>query len=350
MTVNRFFAFALFIALCVGCADRPQRIELTGQTMGTTYNVVVWDETGTVDEGTLRPVIEETLAQVNARFSNWDATSEVSQFNARQSTAPVAISEDFHRLLDAAHQVHRASDGQFDVTLGPLIELWGFGEPGPSASVPTDAAIAATLDQIGQDRILAWTAADDGTASPTLRKTIPTASIYLAAIAKGFGIDAVGDTLSDLGHENFMVEIGGDLLAKGKNHQGKGWRIGIERPDQRQTVVEEIVQFTDLGMATSGDYRNYFEQDGVRYSHIIDAKTGLPVAHKTASVTVFAQNAMMADAWATALLVLGRERGLQIAEKQNIAALFIERQDGAFDLVRSSRFEDLQAAQKDPAQ
>ncbi|MEM8987711.1 MAG: FAD:protein FMN transferase [Pseudomonadota bacterium] len=343
-TIRRYLiGLALF---CAACGAQPQVIELTGQTMGSTYNIVVVDRAGEMDRVTLQSAIDETLALVNARFSNWDSESEVSRFNRLQTTAPVPISEDFREVMEIAYEVHAASEGQFDVTLAPLVELWGFGAPGPSQTPPSDAAIAAVMESIGQTRALALE--NEG---PQLRKTVPTATIYLAAIAKGYGIDKVAETIASLGAEDYMVEIGGDLVAAGVNPSGQAWRIGVERPDAINRRVEEIVEISGLGMATSGDYRNYFEENGVRYSHIIDAETGRPVTHTTASVTVLAQTGALADAWATALLVLGAERGMSIAEKHDIGALFIvRRQDDAeapFDLIPSSRFADLQSANED---
>ena len=163
----------------------------------------------------------------------------------------------------------------------------------------------------------------------------------LSAIAKGYGVDAIAKEIAALGVENYLVEIGGDLVTRGTNAQGDVWRIGIERPDADAGTVEQIVSVPDLGLATSGDYRNYFEQDGVRYSHIIDATSGKPIAHATASVTVLAENAMLADGWATALLALGSDEALRIAEAENLAVFAIDRADGSFVTVASPAFQDL---------
>ncbi|MEM7739601.1 MAG: FAD:protein FMN transferase [Pseudomonadota bacterium] len=313
---------ALVLVFTVGCQPASQTMTLEGQTMGTTYRVVIVSTHDADDQESLRASVDDVLVEFNARFSNWDANSEVSRFNADESGRPVSVSADLLDVVRTADAVYQRSEGTFDITLAPLIELWGFGAPGPRADVPSDRAIEQALKLVGQDDQISR---DD--AAGTIAKTSPGASIYLAAIAKGEGIDRVAQHLSDLGFDNFMVEIGGDLFARGEGPTGLGWRVGIEEPTSGERKVERVVAIDGWGMATSGDYRNYFEQDGVRYSHIIDPETGRPVLHSTASVTVLAENAALADAWATALLVLGSERGLKIAEQEGLAAFFIDRRE-----------------------
>lgn len=323
------------------CTEDPATLEVSGETMGTTYNIVAVDHTAELEADEVRAAAEATLAEVNAKMSNWDPNSEISRFNAARSTQPVDISPELAEVLKVAMEVHEASQGQFDVTLGPLIELWGFGARTPESPVPSDEAIEAALSVVGQSRVLTLT-----TDPPTLSKARPETSVYLAAIAKGFGVDRVAATLAGLGLADFMVEIGGDLYATGNNPEGEPWRIGIERPDATNRSVEEIVNLSGLGMATSGDYRNYFEEDGVRYSHIIDADTGRPITHETASVTVLAETAMLADGWATALLALGQERGMDLAEDADLAVFFMVRDESAgetgFMTVATPQFEALQ--------
>ncbi|WP_170415669.1 FAD:protein FMN transferase [Ruegeria atlantica] len=325
--------------LVSGCLfdKEPEVVRLSGETMGTTFNVTA---IGTdVDEAALGVAVQETLADVNAKMSNWDPNSEVSTFSASTSTEATEISEDFALVIDAANEVHEKSGGTFDVTLGPLIELWGFGPRKPEDPVPSDAEIQAALDSVGQDRLLALDS-ENG----TLAKSDAGVGINLSAIAKGYGIDAVAATLRDAGIENYMVEIGGDLVTMGQNDKGESWRIGIEKPEAGAQNLQLVVQLDDLGMATSGDYKNFFEQDGVRYSHVIDPTTGRPITHRTTSVTVLAENAMMADAWATAMLALGQEKGLELAEEHKLAVYFISRDvtggDDAYITVHSTAFKD----------
>ncbi len=329
-------ALATFLTGCLFDKE-PDVVRLSGETMGTTFNITAIGED--LDEAALAASVEQALAEVNAKMSNWDPNSEVSTFSASTSTDPVAISDEFALVLAAANDVHEKTGGTFDVTLGPLIELWGFGPRKPEDPVPSDADIQAALNGVGQARLLTLDAS-----AGTLAKSDPSVGINLSAIAKGYGIDAVAETLQDAGIEDYLVEIGGDLVTKGQNDQGEAWRIGIERPEAGSQSVQLIVSLDDRGMASSGDYKNFFEQDGVRYSHIIDPTTGRPITHRTTSVTVLAENAMMADAWATAMLALGQEKGMELAEQYKLAVYFISRDvtggDDAYITVHSSAFKD----------
>ncbi|MCL6284960.1 FAD:protein FMN transferase [Ruegeria sp. 2012CJ41-6] len=339
----RWFPLLLPAALA-GCLfdEDPEVLRLSGETMGTTYNITA---VGTdLDGDAMAAAVTDSLASINAKMSNWDPNSEVSVFSASADTQAVAVSPELASVMAAANEVHTQSMGRFDVTLGPLIELWGFGPRKPEDPVPGDDAIAAALAHVGQDRLLALDE-DAG----TLSKSDAAVGINLGAIAKGYGVDAVAAALAGFGVENYMVEIGGDLVTRGENDKGETWRIGIERPDANVQTVELIVPVSDRGLATSGDYRNFFEQDGVRYSHIIDPTTGHPITHRTTSVTVVANDAMMADAWATALLVLGAEDGLKLADENNLAAFFISQaaQDGVepYIVQQSSAFAAILAGQ-----
>ncbi|MEX0303960.1 MAG: FAD:protein FMN transferase [Leisingera sp.] len=339
----RRFLLALIlpaVLLVSGCwfGSEPEEVRLSGQTMGTTYNVIVIGED--LDQAELSEAVEGTLAAVNAKMSNWDPASEVSTFSAARSTAPVRVSPEFAQVLAAANDVHEKTGGKFDVTLGPLIELWGFGPRKPEDPVPSDAAIAKALESVGQAKLLTLDAA-----AGTLKKSAPETGINLSAIAKGYGVDAVAGTLRGFGIENYMVEIGGDLVTMGENAKGAPWRIGIEKPDAAAQTVQLIVPVSNYGLATSGDYRNYFEYAGARYSHILDPVAGRPVTHSTTSVTVIAENAMLADAWATAMLVLGSENGLKLAEEHKLAVFFIDRDvqagEDAYMTSQSGAFEAL---------
>ncbi len=329
-------ALATFLTGCLFDKE-PDVVRLSGETMGTTFNITAIGED--LDEAALAASVEQALAGVNAKMSNWDPNSEVSTFSASTSTDPVAISDEFALVLAAANDVHEKTGGTFDVTLGPLIELWGFGPRKPEDPVPSDADIQAALNGVGQARLLTLDAS-----AGTLAKSDPSVGINLSAIAKGYGIDAVAETLQDAGIEDYLVEIGGDLVTKGQNDQGEAWRIGIEKPEAGSQSVQLIVSLDDRGMASSGDYKNFFEQDGVRYSHIIDPTTGRPITHRTTSVTVLAENAMIADAWATAMLALGQEKGMELAEQYKLAVYFISRDvtggDDAYITVHSSAFKD----------
>ncbi|KPA22484.1 Thiamine biosynthesis lipoprotein ApbE precursor [Shimia sp. SK013] len=327
-----FIFMSLALAACKrGAAD----ILLSGQTMGTNYTVVAVDPANSVSKDALQTAINASLAKTDNQMSNWNAGSEISKINTARTSAPIAVSAEMAELLDGANAVHAATEGLFDLTVGPLIDVWGFGAKGKPGHMPSEADIASAMTKVGQGDALRLS--DAG-----LQKLNPEAEMYLSAIGKGYGVDQIGQTLEQFGIENYMVEIGGDILTKGKNAEGMAWQIAIESPDALLRDVQKIVGVSNLGMATSGDYRNYFEEDGQRYSHIIDATTGRPVTHNTASVTVLAENAMLADAWATGLLAMGRERGMIVAEAHDLAVLFIDRDtskaEKAFVTAASSKF------------
>lgn len=327
--------FMLMPLAFAACKPGQDVLQLSGQTMGTGYNVVVSNPS--VDEAYVQSAIDAALAQVNDAMSNWQDTSEISRFNA--TDAPTVMSAELAEVMEAAEAVHIASEGTFDTTMGPLIEVWGFGAPGKT-TLPSEAAISAAKARSGHANTLRIGAG-------AMEKRQADAQVYLAAIGKGYGADHIGRALEALGLTDYMVEIGGDLYAAGRNPDGMPWQIGVETPDARDRSVMDVVGVSGLGMASSGDYRNYYEQDGQRYSHVIDPSTGRPITHKTASATVLAENAMLADAWATAMLTLGRSRGMQIAEREGLAVLFVERDPNArdiqFKMSRSSRFEALTA-------
>lgn len=325
------------------CKDSADVLNLSGRTMGTTYNLVALDGSGSLTADQLQLAVEQALADVDVRMSNWRADSEISRFNAHNSTEALAVSAELRDVMQAAEDVRVASLGRFDTTMGPLIELWGFGATGTGASAqPALADIAARQQQAAPLQI----------AGDALRKTRADTQVYLAGIGKGYGADHVGRALEALGIDNYMIEIGGDLYAKGLNPDGRPWQIGIETPNAADRSVFDVVGLSGsgssgIGLATSGDYRNYFEVDGQRYSHLIDPTTGHPVTHTTASATVLADSAMLADAWSTALLILGREKGLEVAADHNLAVQFIERSTDVdrpgFTTYVSDRFKALTA-------
>jgi len=335
MTISRRSFLVMTVALAA-CKPGSDILRFSGATMGTTYNVTAIDHGRNTDREGLSRGIEAALAQVNREMSNWDAGSEIARLNAAAPGEAVAVSPALHRVLAGAQSVHRASDGRFDVTVGPLVDLWGFGAGAAQPRVPDEAEIAQAMGRVGQDRALTL-------GNGTVRKADAGAEVYLSAIGKGHGVDRVADVLRAAGLRDFMVEIGGDIYASGVNGDGAPWRIGVESPLPGLTDVARVLGVSGLGMATSGDYRNFFEAGGRRYSHIIDPATGRPISHSTVSATVLTEDAMLADAWATAMLTLGHARGLEIAEAEGLAVLFIEASDSGFVTHESSRLAALSA-------
>jgi FAD:protein FMN transferase len=335
MTISRR-SFLIMTAALAACKPGSEILRFSGLTMGTNYNVIAIDHGRSVNGEDLGRGIDAALAQVNREMSNWDAGSELSHLNAAEGGEAIRISPALQHVLQGAEAVHRASDGRFDVTIGPLVDLWGFGAGAAHSRVPSEADIATAMALVGHGRVLPL---EDG----AVRKATTAAGVYLSAIGKGHGVDRVAQVLRDAGLQDFMVEIGGDLYASGRNGDGTPWQIGVESPLAGLRDVARVLGVSGLGMATSGDYRNFFEAGGRRYSHIIDPATGRPITHATVSATVLTDDAMLADAWATAMLTLGRARGLEIAEAQNLAVLFIETTASGFVTSESSRLSALTA-------
>ncbi len=306
-----------------------------GRTMGTTYSIRIADHLQPAGAEKLINDIILELQEVNRQMSTWDMDSEISMFNHSISTNPITVSEGFAKVVSRALDFSETTDGAFDPTLQPLLNLWGFGSEGVTSAVPSDVAIAEAKAMTGWEKV--------SVPSPTgLRKSEPEVSLALGAIAKGYGVDAVAHILEKAGFENWFVEIGGEVVVKGLNPAGVPWKIGIQYPDTNplDDALQGILNFSSGAVATSGDYRNYLEKDGVIYTHILDPRTGRTVLSHTASVSVFADNCTDADGMATALYVMGPEEGLVWVENRpGVEAMFLLREtDGSIIEKFSSGF------------
>jgi thiamine biosynthesis lipoprotein len=303
-----------------GCAPRSEPgarayVQFGGATMGSTWTVKL--AAGSDRGDALRGAIQAAFDAVDRRMSIYRPDSEVMQFN-RAGAGAIPVSPELATVLAAAAGVSAWSDGAFDVTVAPLVEEWGFGARNVRR-VPRSDVLAAERRRVGWRGL----SVDAGRALATKREA--GLQIDLGGIAKGYGVDRVAALLDAAGVEHYMVEAGGEVRTRGVNPQGRPWRIGIEEPDAMPQRARWAVGVDGRAMATSGDYRNYFMQDGRRYSHEIDPSQGAPIRHALASVTVVADDCTRADALATALIVLGPERGRALAEATGIAAQFIER-------------------------
>jgi thiamine biosynthesis lipoprotein len=305
-----------------GDPTRTPSLTFSGPTMGTTYKVTVVAPLSEAEQRSIEAAIAEELAEVDRQMSTWRSDSEISRFNAHAQTTPFAASRGFLEVVHAANQISAASDGAFDITVSPLIAAWGFGPKGrdTNAPEPTQAELAALTPSVG------WQHLRVDLANNTLQKDTPLLRIELSAIAPGHAADRIAARLRDLGFTRTLVDVGGEILASGHAAHGGPWRLGVERPDTQGGVVQRMLPVTDQALATSGDYRNYYEVDGVRRSHTIDPRSKRPIAHRLASVSVLQPSAMLADGWATALNVLGPEAGLELATKRSIPALFLLRE------------------------
>lgn len=289
---------------------------ISGATMGGAYTVKLVAPGH--DLAAVHRAVQGALDAVDWRMSLFRADSELVAFNRARPGQPFALSDEMYRVFGAALAVSRQTDGAFDMTVAPLVERWGFGTA-PTRRVPAPAALVEARALTG------WQSLQLDEATRTVTKTRADVHADLGGIAKGHGVDRVAATLDALGVGHYMVEVGGEVRTRGANGAGAPWQIGIEEPDAVLQRARHVVPLSGRAMATSGDYRNYFEQDGRRFSHEIDPATGAPIAHALCSVTVVADDCMRADALATALIVMGPRRGLALAEAEGIAALFIER-------------------------
>ena len=329
-----FFTSMLLLALAACGDNRLTEYQLSGPAMGTRFTVSIVSESE-IDKESLQFRIHAALDDIERRMSTYQPDSELTQFNQASSTDWISVSPELCGAVDNSLALGILTDGAFDITVGPLVNLWGFGPDGARNEPPSDEAIAAAISRTGREYLHA-----DCT-KPAIRKDHADLYIDLSGYAKGLAADDIAALLEKEGIANYLVEIGGDLRARGHNASNAKWRIAIESPDQPGGTVEQILHLGDLSVATSGDYRNFFEFKGQRYSHTIDPHTGLPVAHGLASVTVLAESAAHADALATALMVLGPEAGMAFAEREAIAAYFLLRNGSVVTGRMSSRFRAL---------
>lgn len=332
----RTVALLALISFCAACAKGPAEIELSGNTMGTQFIVKL--AANDVDVARMQLDIEASFAEVERMMSTYMPDSEISRFNDSATTDWHEVSTEFCSSVTEALALSTLTDGSFDITVGPLVNLWGFGPGEMIAEPPADESISAMLNSVGYEHLQA-----DCT-RPALRKDIAELVLDMSAFGKGFAVDRVADRLEDAGFYDYLVEVGGELRLGGHNASGEKWAIGIEVPltDKRQPYT--VIRLTDTAIATSGDYRNYFEADGKLYSHTIDTRTGRPVTHSLASVTVVDDSGYRADALATALLVLGPEKGMQLATQENLAVLFLLRSDSGIDERSTPAFEQMRAS------
>ena len=326
------------LAMLAGCSSDPEIKKLSGRTMGTNWSVVIANPIAIYDQKEVKGEIETVLFEVNRQMSTYDPASEISRFNQFEDfNTWFPVSELFAATTARALSFSEISNGSFDPTVGPLVNLWGFG-PGTSSEVlPSDDAIALAMSTVGFSAIDVRES-DTGVGWAIQKKA--ERYLDLSAIAKGLGVDKVYALLDNLGYSNFLVEIGGEVRVKG-DKDGSGWRVAVEKPVKEDRAVERLLSLKDMALATSGDYRNYREIEGVAYSHTIDPSTGRPVTHQLASVTVADSACAMADGWATTLLILGPTRGYQLAVAKNLPAMFIERAGDDFVIRETPRFEQL---------
>lgn len=338
--LRALFALLLATLLLAGCAQPPQVHTLSGPTMGTSWSVKVVG----LPTGMTLPQLQQDLAMlldmVNQQMSTYLADSDISRFNQAEAGSWHALPADFYQVLAYSLALARDTNGAYDPTVGPLVNLWGFGPDKATLKAPGEDALAAARARIGWQRI---------ELDPQRRAAYQPGNMYvdLSSVAKGFAVDKLADYLGARGLENYLVEIGGELRASGRKPDGSGWRVAVEKPLPGVRDIARVLDLTQGAVASSGDYRNFFEQDGVVYSHIVDPRTGRPVDHLTASVTVLADTCMEADALATAMTVLGPKEGIAFADARQLAVLFIVREGEELKEVSSLAFKQLSFVQQE---
>jgi len=332
----------LSLAVSAGACRRPAveksptPLVFSGPTMGTWFTVKVVDRPKDLEADALEREILDALAAMEALMSTYDPNSELSRLNRFEGPEWFAVSGQTAAVIDEALRIGELTDGAFDVTVDPLVSLWNFGpERRDTDRVPSDAEIEAVKARVGFRQI------EVRRSPPGVRKARGGVSIDLSGIAKGFAADRLAEHLDRRGIRNYMVDVGGEVKARGRNPRGKPWQIAVESPLANTREVQRVIPLDGLAVATSGDYRNYFEQDGVRYCHVLDPRTGRPITHKLASVSVLDPSCMRSDALATALMVLGPEAGYNFARKHELAVLLVIHSDAGFVEKMTPPFEQL---------
>ena len=308
--------FALAFAL-LGCEQKRETIECSGQAMGTTWRATILPQTSSAQDANVSKLITNRLEELEAIFTNWRKESPVSRFNDSRSTEWQNVPRELAEVVQFAREISAQTQGSFDITLGPLIDLWGFGAKGRLHQVPAPETFEAARKRCG------WEKVEVKMEPPMLRKTQPDVEINVSALVEGYAADDVSKRLKELGYKNFLLDIGGELLGQGQKRDGSAWKAGIQQPDEDKGVITAAIELKNEALATSGTYRQFFEVEGKSYSHVLDGRTGRPVEKRLVSVSVKSPSCFFADAWATALLSLGPDEGKALAEKLGIPVFFI---------------------------
>lgn len=334
-----FLQFGLLVGVVAGvlspaayAAKEKKPATLRGKTMGTYWQVSIAEQAITADKlSGIQIEIEKMLQEINQSMSTYIPDSELMQINTTESGKALEVSAPLRHVLAAGLKISEETDGFYDITVGPLVNIWGFGAK-KTQTAPDKAAIDEALAKVGYQSVQLT---EQG-----LTKTKDGVFIDLSSIAKGYAVDEIAAYLAAQGYQNYLVEIGGELRAEG-NKFGRAWRIGVERPQAGKREVEHVIELKGdwRAMASSGNYRNFIDDKGVRSGHIINPKTGYSEQSNLLSVTVLAANCMMADGYATALMVLGEEKALAFAEARGLAVELILADNGGFKVVRNAEFE-----------
>jgi len=325
-------ALAIFLSGCFDKEESLTKISLSGRTMGVAYNVTYIDVVKNSDAvaNNRKIAIDELLVTVNKQMSTYDKSSELSLFNQSRTLLPFAVSEDTAKVVSESIRLAELTEGKLDITIGPLVNLWGFGPLMKPDRLPSGEELNKALDIVGIENLAVY--------ENTLIKSIPQLYVDLSTTAKGFGVDKVAQYLESQNIQNYLVEIGGEVRIKGIPSPVRDWVIAIEKPVSNHRAIQQLISPKNNGLATSGDYRQYFEENGRRFSHIIDPDNGMPINHKLVSVTVIHPSCMTADGLSTAIMLMGPDKGLMFAKTNGIAAYLVTKTDVGFNTVYTPEF------------
>lgn len=335
---NALLFMSLISLILSGCKPQASdEVEIAGNAQGTTYHIKYVQPTSPVSREELSSKIEERFAELDKKLSNYRDDSEISVVNHQNTQAWITVSPEIMDQLVIAQYVFKLSGGCYDITVKPLFDLWGFSKH--EGKIPAPAAITDTLKSIGSQYLVL------DPPNHRIRKLLPQLRIDLSSIAQGYSVAQMAKLLENAGINDYLAEIGGEMKVKGHKASGQPWRVAIEKPLPNTQEVSEVLTVTQASgtaIMTSGTYRNYFEQGGQNYSHILDPSTGYPVNHHLLSTTVLHPDPTWADAWSTALLCLGEQRGFRIAEQENLKAVFIFGDQGELKEHYSTAFMESQ--------
>ena len=331
--LSQYYWLILFLGMLAGCSEQALQ-KLEGAAQGTTYHISYWSELP-VDGKEIEASIKNEFDSIDKTLSNYRPDSTIETFNSTENTDSQEVGNEIVSLVRIADIVHNASQGCYDLSIKPLFELWGFRAD--KLIIPNNAAILQTLSQVGMDKL-------EVVDETHLRKKQANLKVDLSSIAQGYSVEKISRVLEQKGITNYLVEIGGELKTRGHKPDSQAWRIAVEKPLPGDQVMQKIITMpkeSPIAVMTSGTYRHYFDDHGQRYSHILDARTGRPVAHDLVSVTVIYNDPIIADAWSTALLCLGQKDGMKAANAEKIPALFIQQQDNELIESRSDALNSL---------
>lgn len=324
---------ATFLAVSCEQASTSPAMVLEGKTMGTVWRVSM----AGIDAGrkaALQQAIQHQLDADDAELSTWKPDSTLSRFNQNSSSAPQPVSSNMADIVTESLRIGNKTAGAMDITVGPLVNLWGFGPDKQPTQMPTEAQIVAARAQTGLQHLRVIQGVD----GQWLQKDLPGLSVDLSTVGEGFATDHLARLMEQQGINNYLVSVGGAVLSRGNNASGQPWRVAIQKPTDRENAVQARVALQGHGISTSGSYRNYYELDGKRISHVIDPLTGRPIEHKLVSATVIATTALEADGWDTGLMVLGSEKAKALAIKEQLAVYLISKQGDQFVSWMSPQF------------